>query len=61
MHKKAALKIPSITGNMQRPLSSLFTGCYGVKPDSVGKSWMCSRCTKGAWIVVSKTSQLNLD
>uniref|UniRef100_H3CXI4 Lysine-specific demethylase 4B n=1 Tax=Tetraodon nigroviridis TaxID=99883 RepID=H3CXI4_TETNG len=25
--------------------------CYGVKPDSVGKSWMCSRCTKGAWIV----------
>lgn len=28
-------------------------GCYGVKPDSVGESWMCSRCAEGAWIVVS--------
>uniref|UniRef100_A0A674P4M4 Lysine-specific demethylase 4B n=1 Tax=Takifugu rubripes TaxID=31033 RepID=A0A674P4M4_TAKRU len=23
--------------------------CYGVKPDSVGTSWTCSRCAKGAW------------
>ncbi|KAF7663565.1 hypothetical protein LDENG_00206760 [Lucifuga dentata] len=23
--------------------------CYGVKPDSVGDSWMCSRCAAGAW------------
>uniref|UniRef100_A0A8D3EES0 [histone H3]-trimethyl-L-lysine(9) demethylase n=1 Tax=Scophthalmus maximus TaxID=52904 RepID=A0A8D3EES0_SCOMX len=26
--------------------------CYGVKPDSVGDSWMCSRCSAGAWTVV---------
>ncbi|XP_051232103.1 lysine-specific demethylase 4B isoform X1 [Dicentrarchus labrax] len=25
--------------------------CYGVKPDSVGESWMCSRCAEGAWTV----------
>uniref|UniRef100_A0A669C4H1 Lysine-specific demethylase 4B n=1 Tax=Oreochromis niloticus TaxID=8128 RepID=A0A669C4H1_ORENI len=25
--------------------------CYGVKPDSVGDSWMCSRCAAGAWTV----------
>uniref|UniRef100_A0A674N3A7 Lysine-specific demethylase 4B n=1 Tax=Takifugu rubripes TaxID=31033 RepID=A0A674N3A7_TAKRU len=25
--------------------------CYGVKPDSVGTSWTCSRCAKGAWTV----------
>nr|XP_046246824.1 lysine-specific demethylase 4B isoform X2 [Scatophagus argus] len=25
--------------------------CYGVKPDSVGESWMCSRCATGAWTV----------
>ncbi|XP_045905600.1 lysine-specific demethylase 4B isoform X1 [Micropterus dolomieu] len=25
--------------------------CYGVKPDSVGESWMCSRCEAGAWTV----------
>nr|XP_020452382.1 lysine-specific demethylase 4B-like [Monopterus albus] len=23
--------------------------CYGVKSDSVSDSWMCSRCTAGAW------------
>ncbi|XP_047442511.1 lysine-specific demethylase 4B isoform X2 [Mugil cephalus] len=23
--------------------------CYGVKPDSVGQSWICSRCAAGAW------------
>uniref|UniRef100_A0AAQ5Y432 [histone H3]-trimethyl-L-lysine(9) demethylase n=1 Tax=Amphiprion ocellaris TaxID=80972 RepID=A0AAQ5Y432_AMPOC len=26
--------------------------CYGVKPDSVSNSWMCSRCAAGAWTVV---------
>ncbi|XP_068176147.1 lysine-specific demethylase 4B [Antennarius striatus] len=25
--------------------------CYGVKPESVGASWICSRCTVGAWAV----------
>ncbi|XP_059197897.1 lysine-specific demethylase 4B [Centropristis striata] len=25
--------------------------CYGVKPDSVSDSWMCSRCAAGAWTV----------
>ncbi|XP_023138053.2 lysine-specific demethylase 4B [Amphiprion ocellaris] len=25
--------------------------CYGVKPDSVSNSWMCSRCAAGAWTV----------
>ncbi|XP_058494646.1 lysine-specific demethylase 4B isoform X1 [Solea solea] len=25
--------------------------CYGVKPDSVSDSWICSRCTAGAWTV----------
>uniref|UniRef100_A0A3Q1GG67 Lysine-specific demethylase 4B n=1 Tax=Acanthochromis polyacanthus TaxID=80966 RepID=A0A3Q1GG67_9TELE len=25
--------------------------CYGVKPDSVGNSWTCSRCAAGAWTV----------
>ncbi|XP_037325216.2 lysine-specific demethylase 4B [Pungitius pungitius] len=25
--------------------------CYGVKPDSVSDSWMCSRCAGGAWTV----------
>ncbi|XP_044056520.1 lysine-specific demethylase 4B [Siniperca chuatsi] len=25
--------------------------CYGVKPDSVSESWMCSRCEAGAWTV----------
>ncbi|XP_075896722.1 lysine-specific demethylase 4B isoform X2 [Nelusetta ayraudi] len=25
--------------------------CYGVKPDSVGESWTCSRCARGAWVV----------
>lgn len=30
-----------------------FIGCYGVKPDSVTDSWLCSRCTEGAWTVVS--------
>ncbi|XP_069009482.1 lysine-specific demethylase 4B [Embiotoca jacksoni] len=25
--------------------------CYGVKPDSAGDSWMCSRCAAGAWTV----------
>lgn len=25
--------------------------CYGVKPDSVGESWTCSRCAAGAWTV----------
>ncbi|XP_070764395.1 lysine-specific demethylase 4B [Enoplosus armatus] len=25
--------------------------CYGVKPDSVGDSWMCRRCEAGAWTV----------
>ncbi|XP_068563628.1 lysine-specific demethylase 4B isoform X1 [Cebidichthys violaceus] len=25
--------------------------CYGVKPDSVRDSWMCSRCATGAWTV----------
>lgn len=34
---------------------SSFEGCYGVKPDSVGDSWMCSRCAQGAWVVVSKS------
>uniref|UniRef100_A0A7N6AIP8 [histone H3]-trimethyl-L-lysine(9) demethylase n=1 Tax=Anabas testudineus TaxID=64144 RepID=A0A7N6AIP8_ANATE len=27
--------------------------CYGVKPDSVSDSWMCSRCAAGNWTVVS--------
>uniref|UniRef100_A0A3B4ZVI1 Lysine-specific demethylase 4B n=1 Tax=Stegastes partitus TaxID=144197 RepID=A0A3B4ZVI1_9TELE len=27
------------------------SSCYGVKPDSVGDSWMCSRCAAGAWTV----------
>lgn len=34
-----------------------FTGCYGVKPDSVGASWTCSRCAKGAWTVVSSSTK----
>lgn len=34
---------------------SFSEGCYGVKPDSVGDSWMCSRCAKGAWVVVSNS------
>uniref|UniRef100_A0A8C2ZHD2 [histone H3]-trimethyl-L-lysine(9) demethylase n=1 Tax=Cyclopterus lumpus TaxID=8103 RepID=A0A8C2ZHD2_CYCLU len=25
--------------------------CYGVKPNSVSDSWMCSRCAAGAWTV----------
>uniref|UniRef100_A0A7N6AIT0 [histone H3]-trimethyl-L-lysine(9) demethylase n=1 Tax=Anabas testudineus TaxID=64144 RepID=A0A7N6AIT0_ANATE len=25
--------------------------CYGVKPDSVSDSWMCSRCAAGNWTV----------
>ncbi|KAK2835382.1 hypothetical protein Q5P01_015866 [Channa striata] len=25
--------------------------CYGVKPDSVSDSWMCSRCATGNWTV----------
>ncbi|XP_060934463.1 lysine-specific demethylase 4B isoform X1 [Limanda limanda] len=25
--------------------------CYGVKPESVSDSWMCSRCAAGAWTV----------
>ncbi|XP_070816745.1 lysine-specific demethylase 4B [Chaetodon trifascialis] len=25
--------------------------CYGVKPDSVSESWMCTRCAEGAWTV----------
>uniref|UniRef100_A0A4W6CPB1 [histone H3]-trimethyl-L-lysine(9) demethylase n=1 Tax=Lates calcarifer TaxID=8187 RepID=A0A4W6CPB1_LATCA len=25
--------------------------CYGVKPDSVSDSWVCSRCAAGAWTV----------
>lgn len=25
--------------------------CYGVKPDSVSDTWMCSRCAAGAWTV----------
>lgn len=33
-------------------------GCYGVKPDSVGDSWMCSRCAQGAWTVVSSSITL---
>uniref|UniRef100_A0A667XJ78 [histone H3]-trimethyl-L-lysine(9) demethylase n=1 Tax=Myripristis murdjan TaxID=586833 RepID=A0A667XJ78_9TELE len=28
--------------------------CYGVKLDTVGASWMCSRCAAGAWTVVSR-------
>lgn len=34
---------------------SFSEGCYGVKPDSVGDSWTCSRCAKGAWVVVSNS------
>ncbi|KAI3368663.1 hypothetical protein L3Q82_025665, partial [Scortum barcoo] len=30
---------------------SSLTGCYGVKSDSVGDSWVCSRCEAGAWTV----------
>uniref|UniRef100_A0A665VQZ0 Lysine-specific demethylase 4B n=1 Tax=Echeneis naucrates TaxID=173247 RepID=A0A665VQZ0_ECHNA len=25
--------------------------CYGVKPESVSESWVCSRCAAGAWTV----------
>ncbi|XP_028259733.1 lysine-specific demethylase 4B-like [Parambassis ranga] len=27
------------------------SSCYGVRPDSVGESWICSRCKAGAWTV----------
>uniref|UniRef100_A0A8C4ISI9 [histone H3]-trimethyl-L-lysine(9) demethylase n=1 Tax=Dicentrarchus labrax TaxID=13489 RepID=A0A8C4ISI9_DICLA len=33
--------------------------CYGVKPDSVGESWMCSRCAEGAWTGSNTTRFVN--
>ncbi|CAG5864119.1 unnamed protein product [Menidia menidia] len=32
-------------------LMQVHASCYGVKPDSVSESWMCSRCSTGDWTV----------
>lgn len=45
--------VGALDGNKQTPPS--LEGCYGVKPDSVGDSWTCSRCAQGAWVVVSRS------
>lgn len=34
---------------------SSLPGCYGVKPDSVSESWICTRCAEGAWTVVGSS------
>lgn len=41
-----------------KPLIFRVTGCYGVKPDSISDSWMCSRCATGNWTVVSGSTTL---